>query len=94
MVIFDFNVEHVVCRVNREGAILVPKAIRDSLGITPGTHVELFRSGADSYTMHFLLSNKCMVCGSKESLVPIGGRAICKKCLAEAQRDESQISEV
>ena len=94
MVIFDFNVAHAPCRVNHEGAILIPKAIRDSLGITPGTRVELFRSGADSYTLHFLLSNKCMVCGSKESLVPIGGRAICKKCLAEAQREENKIREV
>lgn len=94
MVIFDFNLDHTVCRVNREGAILIPKAIRDYLGLTPGTLVELFRSGTDSYTLHFILANKCMVCRSKESLVPIGGRAICKKCLAETQREEKKTSEV
>lgn len=84
MVIFDFNTTHAICRVNDAGSVFIPKAIRDRLGVTGGTQVELFYTGNDTYTMRFLLSNRCAVCGSKGELVHIKGKAVCKSCLAGA----------
>lgn len=87
MKIFKFNLDYTTRTVTTNGAILIPKSIRDDLGIKPGTCVELWRAGESSYLVNFILPNKCALCGGTDNLVKLNGKAICEECLAAANEN-------
>jgi len=64
--------------VDELGRIVIPKEIRNALGINTKDLLEIH---LDNTTIVLKKSeNKCALCGSGEDLVPFNDRFVCTKC--------------
>lgn len=71
-------------KINRSGAVILPKTVRAELGIPAGTAVDITTDG------DYIIIGKhvplCHFCGSPEKIVGVLGIEICKKCAEKIGR--------
>lgn len=75
----------LVVRVQKSGAVTIPKAMREQLGLKPGSSKVSFSS--DGRNLLFAKAeDKCLFCGEakRDKLIKIGNGAICSSCLVIA----------
>jgi len=61
------------------GRIVLPKEIRNTLGIEPKEMLEIFVEGENIILRKY--SPCCAFCGSAENTVEFNGKRICKSCI-------------
>lgn len=84
----------IVRMVDRLGRLTLPIEFAETLGVGPGTDLEVLLDG-DSVVLR-KYEPGCTFCGEMQDAVAFKGRTICRRCLEEASRrgDTKQPSEV
>ncbi len=67
-------------RLDRQGRVVLPRAIRKCLGLEPGTSLEFFIDTNDRKMVLQPYRPGCHFCGETEGLVQVGAGRICKEC--------------
>lgn len=68
-------------RIDDLGRIVLPKELRKTLDIEPGTPIEIYTE--DDMIILKKFENKCVLCGSAADVADIKGKKVCKKCINE-----------
>ena len=68
----------IVRRVDELGRIVLPKGMRDTMGIPEKTPLAIFVDGDDIILRKY--GRSCVFCGGEDELLDIHGRPICEKC--------------
>ena len=68
-----------LCKIDKLGRIVIPKPLRNKLGIDTGDTIELFTE-PDAIVMK-KYAMRCMFCGNGDDLRDFQGKAICSDCL-------------
>ena len=68
-------------KVDHLGRIILPKELRDNLGINCGDPVEIYPEGEYLYVKKKL--PECIFCESSENVIEYDEKAICKSCIDE-----------
>lgn len=68
-----------VRQIDPQGRLVLPKEIRDRMGIVVGTPLKLSIEGT-SVVMK-IASPSCFICGKTETLLELKEKRICKECL-------------
>lgn len=68
-------------RVDRLGRVVLPKELRDSLGINYGDSIEMYPEGELLYIKKHL--PECIFCEDTEDVIEYSNKLVCKKCIAE-----------
>ena len=74
----------IVRKVDELGRIVIPKEMRDKMGINCGDPIEIYVE-ADKIILE-KYENCCSICGSLEELKSFKGRNFCKSCLNEIKK--------
>ena len=77
-------------QIDTQGRLVLPKEIRDRLGIVDGTPLRLSLSGSDIILR--VSCNACFICGETENLIDLKGKYVCSNCL-EKLNMKKQIEE-
>lgn len=74
----------IVRKINDLGRIVLPKELRDTLGIYKEDELEIYVNG----TMVILKKYEpsCLFCSDTRDVVDYKGRNICSKCLVEFKK--------
>lgn len=67
--------------IDKEGRIVIPKTMRDVLGIRPGDDLSITME--DRKVIIQKRNPGCEFCGAEDGLVKFSGKNICKACLNE-----------
>ncbi len=71
-----------VRQIDPNGRIVIPKEIRDRLGIVEGkTPLKLSLDG-NSIVINVLIPS-CFICGETENIITLKNKHVCKECLAK-----------
>ena len=74
----------MIRKIDNLGRIVVPKEIRDTLGIEDGDPLEIFVEG------NCILLQKheprCLFCGKSDDVIFFRGKLCCRDCLEELSR--------
>lgn len=73
----------IVRKIDELGRIVIPKEIRNKMGIDTGTPLEIRQEG-DSIVMR-LDTTSCIFCGGDECVIDYKGKSICHTCLADVK---------
>ena len=74
-----------ICRrVDALGRVVLAKELRDMLGITPGTSLEIFTEGESIVLRKF--ERGCIFCGEMNGTVEYKEKTICTSCLKELSK--------
>jgi transcriptional pleiotropic regulator of transition state genes len=65
-------------KVDELGRIVIPKEMRDTMGITQGNSLEIFVEGENIVFRKY--EPGCCICGNMESLKLYAGKAFCPEC--------------
>ena len=65
--------------VDKVGRVVIPKEIRDTLGLAEGSPLEIFVEN-DTISLR-KYTPSCLFCGSSEDLVSYEDRKICRNCI-------------
>ena len=68
-------------KIDELGRIVLPKELRKTLGIDPGTPIEIYTE--DDMIVLKKFENRCVLCGSTEDVTDVKGKKVCKKCISE-----------
>lgn len=68
----------LVRRVDEMGRMVLPKELRDRLGIADGDSVEIWLDGDQVVLVKHI--EACVFCGGQEDLVLFKGRQVCRPC--------------
>lgn len=68
----------IVRRVDTLGRLVLPKELRDTMGIPEGTPLAFFVDGEDIILRKY--GNSCAFCGGEYELFDFFDRPICEKC--------------
>lgn len=71
----------VVRKIDKLGRIVVPKEVRDELGIKVRDPVEIYVEEDTIVLKKY--STKCIICQNKENISYYKGKPICKNCKTE-----------
>lgn len=74
---------NAIREIDKIGRVVLPKKIRDSLGIVEGSILEIYVAN-DMIILKKQLP-RCIICGNKESLKNILDKNVCDSCLKEAK---------
>ena len=72
-------------KVDDLGRIVIPKSIRKSTGIVPGT--ECFISSVGNEIRIVSAEKKCIFCGKDSKFEFMEGKHICKSCLKKIKQE-------
>ena len=68
----------IVRNVDKLGRVVIPKEVRDILGMTTDSPVEMLTDGEGVYIKKYEVG--CTFCRSTKDLVVFGGSHVCKAC--------------
>jgi len=68
-------------KIDELGRIVLPKELRKTLGIEPGTPIEIYTEEDMIILKKF--ENRCVLCGSTADVEDVKGKKVCKKCISE-----------
>ena len=68
-------------KIDELGRIVLPKELRKTLGIEPGTPIEIYTE--DDMIVLKKFENRCVLCGSTTDVTDVKGKKVCKKCISE-----------
>lgn len=68
-------------KIDELGRIVLPKELRKTLGIEPGTPIEIYTE--DDMIILKKFENRCVLCGSTADVADVKGKKVCKKCIAD-----------
>ena len=68
----------IVRRVDPLGRFVLPKELRDTMGIPEGTPLAFFVDGEDIILRKY--GSSCVFCGGEDELFDFFDRPICEKC--------------
>ena len=71
----------IVRRVDDLGRVVIPKELRNTLGIEDGDPLEIFTQ--DNLILLRKYAPGCVFCGSAVNLQMIGGKRLCRACISE-----------
>lgn len=71
-------------RIDDLGRIVLPKELRKTLGIEPGTPIEIYTEEDTIILKKF--ENRCVLCGSTADVAEIKGKKVCKSCIEELKQ--------
>ncbi|MHB1841844.1 MAG: AbrB/MazE/SpoVT family DNA-binding domain-containing protein [Sulfobacillus sp.] len=71
-------------RVDRLGRMVLPKELRDRLGIADGDAVQIWVDGDQVMLAKHI--ETCVFCGGQENLAAFKGKRVCRPCQVEAAR--------
>ncbi len=74
----------IVRRVDELGRIVIPIEMRNSLGIAQKDPVEISMEGTSIVVRKY--ENRCVFCGVLRPSIKYNDKLICKKCLAELNK--------
>lgn len=74
----------VVRRIDNLGRIVIPKEVRDVLGINANDPVEIFVE--NGYVLLKKYHIGCIICGDSEKNKLFKGQRICKSCVSDMQK--------
>lgn len=77
-------------QIDPQGRLVLPKEIRDRMGIVVGTPLRLSIEGT-SVVMK-IASPSCFICGKTDSLIDLKEKHICTSCLGKLNK-KKQIEE-
>ena len=77
-------------QIDPQGRLVLPKEIRDRLGIVVGTPLRLSIDGNN--VIMKIASPSCFFCGNSDSLITLKEKHVCEKCL-EKLNMKKQIEE-
>jgi transcriptional pleiotropic regulator of transition state genes len=63
------------------GRLVIPKELRDTMGIRKGEPLEVFVDGNKIILQKFV--HNCVFCGEGTDLQHYNGQAICRECVSE-----------
>jgi len=64
--------------IDELGRIVIPKEIRNALGICPKDEIEIYIEDGNMIMRKAVPC--CAICGSEEGLLPLGEKYICAEC--------------
>lgn len=68
-------------KIDELGRIVLPKELRKTLGIEPGTPIEIYTE--DDMIILKKFENRCVLCGSTADVEDVKGKKVCSKCIKE-----------
>lgn len=71
----------IVRKVDELGRIVIPKEMRDKMGISCGDPIEIYVDSDKIILERY--QDSCSICGSLESLNSFKGKNICASCIRE-----------
>ena len=71
-------------KIDELGRIVLPKELRKTLGIEPGTPIEIYTE--DDMIILKKFENRCVLCGSTEGVADVKGKKVCKDCIDELKQ--------
>ena len=71
-------------KIDDLGRIVLPKELRKTLGIEPGTPIEIYTE--DETIILKKYENRCVLCGGSVDVADVKGKKICKKCISELKQ--------
>lgn len=74
----------MIRKVDSLGRIVIPAALRNSLGVESGELVEMFVEGDRLIMRKF--SCGCTFCGGSQSLVTYMDKPVCRECIKKLNR--------
>ena len=74
----------MVRKVDELGRVVLPKEIRNVLGIEPKTPLEIFIDGDKLVLKKY--EPFCIFCGSSEKLVSLEDKNVCAKCVEKLKK--------
>lgn len=74
----------MVRHVDRLGRIVLPKEMREAIGIEPMGDVELVLENGQIILTRF--ESVCVFCGSSRELVQYRGKNLCRECMENLRR--------
>lgn len=66
-------------KIDDLGRIVLPKELRKTLGIEPGTPIEIYTEDESIVLKKY--EQKCIICGSTNDIVEYKGKKACRKCI-------------
>lgn len=77
--IFLMKSTGLVRKIDENGRIVLPKDIRDKMGIDEGDALEFFYDNDNLIIKKY--SHYCIFCGNEEDVVQFKGKDVCKGCV-------------
>ena len=74
----------VIRRIDELGRFVLPKELRNAMGIKEKDPLEIFTEGNRIILQKY--DPTCSFCGNEEDLVPFAEKLICQKCLEELKK--------
>lgn len=75
----------IVRRVDELGRIVLPKELRDTMGIPEKTPLEICVNGDDIILRKY--GRSCVFCGGEDELFDFFDRPVCEKCVRKIAAD-------
>ena len=70
----------IVRNIDELGRLVIPKELRETMGIPSGSAVEIYSEDDKIIIKKFY--DGCMICGSSEELKELNGKKVCAACVA------------
>lgn len=71
-------------KIDELGRIVLPKELRKTLGIEPGTPIEIYTEEDTIVLKKY--EHRCVLCGSTEDVIDFKGKKACKQCIEELKQ--------
>ena len=71
-------------KIDELGRIVLPKELRKTFGIEPGTPIEIYTE--DGAIILKKYENRCILCGATEDVVEFKDKKACRKCIEELKK--------
>ena len=68
-------------KIDELGRIVLPKELRKTFGIEPGTPIEIYTE--ENMIVLKKFENRCVLCGSILDVEEVKGKKVCTKCIEE-----------
>ena len=74
----------IVRKLDNLGRIVIPKELRETMGIGIRDSLEIFTEGGDIIVRRY--APGCVICGEAKDTLPFKGKLLCADCIREVQR--------
>jgi AbrB family looped-hinge helix DNA binding protein len=81
--------EHVYATISSKGQLVIPAAIREELGIEPGTRIAIRREGAELVLKPETLAAKLATIKRMRGITA-GGPSLCEELLEDRRRERER----
>ena len=71
-------------KIDELGRIVLPKELRKTLGIEPGTPIEIYTEEDTIILKKY--ENRCVLCGSTADVEDVKGKKVCRKCINDLKQ--------